>query len=77
VFRVPPKWYPAHASLRKSRTEILCDSPRRRPWTPAGQFCRLGRDVTADFRPGTHEWGFGDADIKSVLEWIEPRLGAS
>jgi S-formylglutathione hydrolase FrmB len=31
----------------------------------------LGADVTTDFRPGEHEWGFWDAEIQQVLSaWI-------
>lgn len=30
----------------------------------------VGADVTADFRTGEHEWGFWDAEIRTVLDWI-------
>lgn len=29
-----------------------------------------GLDVTADFRPGVHEWGLWDAQIQDVLDWM-------
>lgn len=29
-----------------------------------------GLDVTADFRPGVHEWGLWDAQIEDVLDWM-------
>lgn len=29
-----------------------------------------GVDVTADFRPGTHEWGLWDATIRDVIAWL-------
>lgn len=30
----------------------------------------LGLDVTADFRPGTHEWGLWDDVIQDVIAWL-------
>jgi len=32
-----------------------------------------GADVTADFRPGVHEWGLWDAQIQDVLAWLPLR----
>jgi putative tributyrin esterase len=29
-----------------------------------------GVDVTVDFRPGEHEWGFWDTEIQTVLGWL-------
>jgi S-formylglutathione hydrolase FrmB len=29
-----------------------------------------GLDVTADFRPGVHEWGLWDAQIQDVIGWL-------
>lgn len=29
-----------------------------------------GVDVTADFRPGVHEWGLWDAQIRDVIAWL-------
>ena len=29
-----------------------------------------GLDVTADFRPGVHEWGLWDAQIQDVIAWL-------
>lgn len=29
-----------------------------------------GARLTVDFRPGEHEWGFWDAEIQSVLNWL-------
>jgi S-formylglutathione hydrolase FrmB len=29
-----------------------------------------GVDVTADFRPGEHEWGFWDRGIRDVIAWL-------
>jgi len=29
-----------------------------------------GVDVEVDFRPGEHEWGFWDAEIQKVLDWL-------
>jgi S-formylglutathione hydrolase FrmB len=29
-----------------------------------------GAKVSADFRPGEHEWGFWDAEIQTVLDWL-------
>lgn len=31
---------------------------------------RLGVDLTVDFRPGVHEWGFWDVDIQNFLNWV-------
>jgi len=31
---------------------------------------QVGADLTTDFRPGEHEWGFWDAEIRTVLDWI-------
>jgi S-formylglutathione hydrolase FrmB len=31
-----------------------------------------GADVTEDFRLGAHEWGFWDAEIRTVLDWLVP-----
>lgn len=30
----------------------------------------VGADITTDFRPGEHEWGFWDAEIRTVLDWV-------
>jgi S-formylglutathione hydrolase FrmB len=35
---------------------------------------KLGYDLTVDFRPGAHEWGFWDVDIANYLRWLEPDL---
>jgi S-formylglutathione hydrolase FrmB len=35
----------------------------------------VGADLTTDFRPGEHEWGFWDAEIRTVLDWITGRAG--
>ena len=32
-----------------------------------------GLDVTADFRPGGHEWKLWDAQIQDVIEWLPVR----
>jgi putative tributyrin esterase len=32
-----------------------------------------GADVTEAFRPGEHEWGFWDAEIKTLLPWLLER----
>lgn len=32
-------------------------------------------DVTTDFRPGDHEWGFWDDEIQTVLDWLTGRAG--
>jgi putative tributyrin esterase len=32
-----------------------------------------GADVTEDFRAGEHEWGFWDAEIRTVLDWLPLR----
>lgn len=37
----------------------------------------VGADVTADFRPGEHEWGFWDAEIRTVLDWFQGRAGGT
>jgi S-formylglutathione hydrolase FrmB len=29
-----------------------------------------GVDLTVDFRPGEHEWGFWDDEIQTVLDWL-------
>ncbi len=29
-----------------------------------------GADVTADFGPGAHEWGYWDTTIRDVLAWL-------
>lgn len=29
-----------------------------------------GADVTVDLRPGEHEWGFWDTEIRTVLDWL-------
>ncbi len=31
---------------------------------------QAGVRLTDDFRPGEHEWGFWDAEIQTVLEWL-------
>ncbi len=31
---------------------------------------KAGADVTVDFRPGEHEWGFWDEEIRRVLDWL-------
>lgn len=31
---------------------------------------KAGAPVTVDFRPGDHEWGFWDAEIRTVLDWF-------
>ncbi|MGZ8735740.1 MAG: alpha/beta hydrolase [Nocardioides sp.] len=31
---------------------------------------QVGVDVTIDFRPGEHEWGFWDTEIQQVLDWL-------
>lgn len=31
---------------------------------------RLGVDITTDFGPGTHEWGYWDDKIQEVLAWL-------
>jgi S-formylglutathione hydrolase FrmB len=31
---------------------------------------KVGADVTVDFRPGEHEWGFWDAEIRTLLDWL-------
>jgi putative tributyrin esterase len=36
---------------------------------------RAGADVTVDVRPGEHEWGFWDKEIRTVLDWL-PGLAA-
>lgn len=36
---------------------------------------QAGVRLTEDFRPGTHEWGFWDAEIQTVLKWL-PGLSA-
>lgn len=33
----------------------------------------VGADLTTDFRPGEHEWGFWDAEIRTVLDWMTGR----
>jgi putative tributyrin esterase len=35
-----------------------------------------GADVTDDFRPGEHEWGFWDTEIRTVLDWLPLRSRA-
>lgn len=35
----------------------------------------VGADLTTDFRPGEHEWGFWDAEIRTVLDWMLGRAG--
>ncbi len=30
----------------------------------------VGADLTTDFRPGEHEWGFWDTEIRTVLDWL-------
>ena len=32
-----------------------------------------GADVTVDLRPGEHEWGFWDTEIRTVLDWLAAR----
>jgi putative tributyrin esterase len=34
---------------------------------------RLGLDLTYEEGPGTHEWGYWDANIRRVLEWLPLR----
>jgi S-formylglutathione hydrolase FrmB len=29
-----------------------------------------GVDLTVDFRPGEHEWGFWDTEIQRILAWL-------
>ena len=36
-----------------------------------------GLDVTADFRPGVHEWGLWDAQIQDVIAWLVPAPGST
>lgn len=38
---------------------------------------KLGLDLTYEEEPGTHEWGYWDAKIRRVLEWlpIKERIG--
>ncbi len=36
---------------------------------------RAGAEVTVDFRPGEHEWGFWDRELREVLAWL-PLVGA-
>jgi S-formylglutathione hydrolase FrmB len=31
---------------------------------------RLGIDLSVDFRPGEHEWGYWDTTIRQVLDWL-------
>jgi S-formylglutathione hydrolase FrmB len=31
---------------------------------------KRGADVTVDLRPGEHEWGFWDTEIRTVLDWL-------
>jgi putative tributyrin esterase len=31
---------------------------------------KAGADLTVDFRPGEHEWGFWDEEIRRVLAWL-------
>lgn len=31
---------------------------------------QAGAQLTEDFHPGEHEWGFWDAEIQTVLEWL-------
>jgi putative tributyrin esterase len=44
------------------------------------QFAELARDlgvpVTAEFAPGAHEWGYFDAGIRRVLDWLPVRRRA-
>ena len=35
----------------------------------------VGADLTTDFRPGEHEWGFWDAEVRTVLDWMLGRAG--
>jgi putative tributyrin esterase len=41
------------------------------------EFAQLARDlgvpVTAEFGPGSHEWGYFDAGIRRVLDWLPVR----
>lgn len=30
----------------------------------------VGADLTTDFRPGEHEWGFWDNEVRTVLDWM-------
>ena len=36
---------------------------------------KAGADVTVDFRPGEHEWGFWDEEIQRVLDWLPTGTG--
>ncbi|HET7475887.1 MAG TPA: alpha/beta hydrolase family protein [Dermatophilaceae bacterium] len=46
--------------------EHLIDGNRRFAAAARGQ----GFDVTSDFGPGEHEWGYWDAQIQDVLAWL-------
>ena len=35
----------------------------------------VGADLTTDFRPGEHEWGFWDTEVRTVLDWMLGRAG--
>jgi S-formylglutathione hydrolase FrmB len=36
---------------------------------------KAGADLTVDFRPGEHEWGFWDEEIRRVLAWLPTGTG--
>jgi S-formylglutathione hydrolase FrmB len=42
--------------------------PANRTFVQAAE--KVGADVTVDFRPGEHEWGFWDEEIRRVLDWL-------
>jgi putative tributyrin esterase len=41
----------------------------------AAEAAAAGVDVTADFRPGGHEWSLWDAVIQDVIAWLPVRSG--
>jgi S-formylglutathione hydrolase FrmB len=46
--------------------ELLMPANRRM----ADEAAAKGLDVTTDFRPGVHEWGLWDAQIRDVIAWL-------
>jgi len=56
------------------RLYVGCGTDEDRLMPPNERLVELARaqglDVTADFRPGEHEWGLWDAQIQDVIAWL-------
>ena len=60
---------PPAARLRAATEDWLFPDNQRF----AEEATAAGVDVTSDFRPGDHEWGLWDAEIRDVIAWLGSR----